>query len=42
MILNRPYGDAFSREEALKEQEKYAGGQFDPGVVAFFAGCISS
>ena len=43
MRADRPYRKALSREAAVAELKKGAGGQFDPAVVvAFLAGAEAS
>jgi HD-GYP domain-containing protein (c-di-GMP phosphodiesterase class II) len=41
MIAGRPYRPPRSREEALAELRREAGGQFDPHVVEVFARLLS-
>jgi len=36
MTSERPYKKAKSKEEAIKELEKYSGKQFDPNIVPVF------
>ena len=40
MTGGRPYRAALSREEALAELRRCAGGQFDPAVVAVVCGLV--
>lgn len=40
MTSDRPYRRAMSREEALKELQRYAGNQFDPELVDLFVSLL--
>ena len=40
MTSDRPYRDALSHEEALRELEAHAGGQFDPRCVELLVGHV--
>jgi diguanylate cyclase (GGDEF)-like protein len=42
MTSDRPYRDALSREEALRELEEHAGSQFDPRCVELLLGHVSA
>jgi diguanylate cyclase (GGDEF)-like protein len=42
MVSERPYRDAVTHEEALRELRQCAGGQFDPAVVEAFAAVVAA
>jgi HD-GYP domain-containing protein (c-di-GMP phosphodiesterase class II) len=41
MTTERAYGEALTSAAAIRELEKHAGQQFDPGVVAAFGRALS-